>query len=130
MASRGNVAKNGRYMNDEYETIDVLKNGEEIIVGLGNNHSMPDYSFSANSVYIILNNGIFHAMLIYGDNHEPIVEIAYHPEPNLNSGNRKDNVWHMHLYEPNLNRQEAKPISYEIKRKYRSLLEDIGYDQW
>lgn len=49
MSSRGSVAVNGHYMNNEYKTIEILRNGEKIIEGLGNNHSMPDYSFSQNN---------------------------------------------------------------------------------
>lgn len=130
MASRGSVAKNGRFMNDEYEIVETLRNGEQVLRGKGNNHSMPDYSFSANAVYVIKNDGVFHALRIYGDDHEPILEIAYHPEPNLNDGNRLDNVWHMHIYLPHLDRQPAEFITQEIITKYRDLLEDIGYDQW
>ena len=130
MSSRGSRAKNGRYTDNEYKTTGVLENGEEILEGLKNNHSMPDYSFSPDSIYIIKKNGVFHAMRIYNEKHEPIVEIAFHPEPNLNNRNRHDSIWHMHKYSPNLERGSAELISEDVKIKYRKLLEDIGYDQW
>ncbi len=117
-------------MDVEYRTVEVLRNGEEILEGRDSNHSMPDYSFSANSIYVIKKKGKFRAMRIYGKNHEPIVEIALHPEAKLNGGNKKDDVWHMHIYKPNLDRQPAEPLSEEIKEKYANLLEDIGYDKW
>ena len=108
MSSRGSVAVNGHYMNNEYKIIEILQNGEKIIEGLGNNHSMPDYSFSQNSIYIIKKKGEFHAMRIYRKNHEPVIEIAHHPEPRLNKGNRNDDVWHMHKYESKLIRKSAE----------------------
>lgn len=131
MSSRGSVAKNGRIMDEEYETTNILLHGEKIIEGIGRNHSMPDYSHSANAVYIIYKKGVFHAMRIYGDDHMPTVEIAYHPEPTLNKGNRERSVWHMHVYEKgNLEHKRAMVISDEVKKKYKDYLEDIGYDQW
>ena len=131
MSSRGSVAKNGHYMADEYETAEVLPHGEKVIEGLGRNHSMPDYSHSANAVYVIRKKGRFHAMRVYGEDHMPIVEIAFHPEPNLNHGNREDNIWHMHVYDKgSLDHNVAQKISVEVKKKYKDYLEDIGYDQW
>lgn len=130
MASRGAKAKNGHFPDVEYETLEVLTHGEKVIKGTGTKHNMPDYSHSKNSVYVIKSEGEFRAMRIYGENHEPIVELARHPEARLNSGNREEKVWHMHIYKPGLDRQPAKPISQGIKTKYRELLEDVGYDQW
>jgi hypothetical protein len=130
MSSRGSVAINHHYTNTEYKAIDTLKHGEEIIEGVGKNHSMPDYSFKPNAVYVIKKKDVFHAMRIYNEQHEPIIEIAYHPEPNLNNKNRIDNIWHMHKYEPGLNRKQAEIITEDVKNKYRKYLEDIGYDQW
>ncbi len=34
MASRGSVAQNHRYMDVEYRTVEVLRNGEEILEGV------------------------------------------------------------------------------------------------
>ena len=130
MSSRGSYAIYKRYTNYEYKTIAILDNGEEVLEGTENNHSIPDYSFSPNSIYIIKKNGVFHAMRIYNEKHEPILEIAYHPEPILNHKNRKDSMWHMHKYGPNLERGPAELISDEVKNKYRKLLKDIGYDKW
>lgn len=37
-------------------------------------------------------------MRVYDDKHYLVKEIAYHPEPYLNNGNRKENVLHIHEY--------------------------------
>ncbi len=131
MSSRGSVAKNGHYMDDEYETKYILSHGEKVIEGIGRNHSMPDYSHSPDTIYVIYKKGVFHAMRIYGADHMPIIEIAYHPEPKLNHGDRDHSIWHMHVYEKdNLEHKAAMFISDEVKKKYKDYLEDIGYDQW
>ncbi len=131
MASRGSVAKNKRFMSNEYKTIGVLPHGEEILEGCGKNHSMPDYSHSANSVYVIYRKGVFHAMRVYGENHMPVIEIAHHPEPNINHGNRHDPVWHMHVFDKgDLEHKPAQLIDIKVEKEYKGLLEDINYDQW
>lgn len=131
MSSRGSVAKNGHITDEEYKTIDILPCGEKIIEGVGRNHSMPDYSHSANAVYVIYKRGVFRAMRIYGKNHMPIIEIAFHPEPNLNKRDREHSIWHMHVYtNGHLMHNDAELINDEVKRKYKNYLEDVGYDQW
>ena len=131
MASRGSVAKNSRITDEEYKTISILPHGEKVIEGIGSKHSMPDYSHSPNTIYVIYKEGSFRAMRVYGGDHMPIIEIAYHPEPNLNNGDREHSVWHMHVFnKKNLTHNKAKFITNEIKQKYKELLEDIGYDQW
>lgn len=131
MSSRGSFAKNGRITDEEYVTTSILTHGEKVIEGLGKNHSMPDYSHSVKAVYVINKKGVFHAMRIYGEDHMPIIEIAYHPEPNLNNRDREHSIWHMHVYKKgDLKHNDAELISDEVKKKYKDYLEDIGYDQW
>ena len=131
MASRGSVAKNSRITDEEYKTISILPHGEKVIEGIGSKHSMPDYSHSPNTIYVIYKEGSFRAMRVYGGDHMPIIEITYHPEPNLNNGDREHSVWHMHVFnKKDLTHNKAKFITNEIKQKYKELLEDIGYDQW
>ena len=132
MGSRGSVARNGHQKDAEYTTASVLPHGGKVIEGIGRGlHSMPDYSHLPNSVYVIFKKGIFHAMRIYGEDHMPIIEIAYHPEPNLNHGDREHPIWHMHVYtEGNLDHNDAELITKEVETRYAEQLEDIEYDQW
>ena len=132
MSSRGSKAKNNRFTSDEYQTIETLPHGEEVLKGYGCNHSMPDYSHSANSIYVVKDAaGGFRTMRVYGEDHMPIIEIAHHPEPRISHGNRKDPVWHIHIFKKgDLQHNPAQPISKDIEKRYGDLLEDIGYDQW
>ena len=45
--------KTGHYLDDEYETVEILTHGEKVIKGAGTKHNMPDYSHSKNVVYVI-----------------------------------------------------------------------------
>lgn len=134
MASRGSVARNGHILDNEYKIVDVLEHGEKILEGVEPKfHTLPDYSHSPNAVYVLRSKkekNTIHSMRIYGSDHRPILEFAFHPEPILNHKNRKENVWHMHIYKPNLDREPARYLTEEVKRRYREYLEDIGYDQW
>ena len=70
-------------------------------------------------------------MRVYDEDHMPVIEIAFHPEPNLNGGNREHSIWHMHVYRRgDLKHNPAQFIKKEIEERYKDLLEDIGYDQW
>ncbi len=61
-------------------------------------------------------------MRIYDEQHYLIKEIAYHPEPQLNNGNRKENVLHIHEYQRDnfIDRKPRflKPEEIEMYRKY------------
>ena len=56
-------------------------------------------------------------MRIYGKDHLPIMDIAYHPEPNIDPS--KKYVLHYHTYNKDvLNRGDAAPLTDEMYEKY------------
>ena len=61
-------------------------------------------------------------MRIYDKDHYLVKEIAYHPEPNLNNGNRTENILHVHEYSrDNFRDRPAHRITrteYEEYKKY------------
>ncbi len=129
MASRGSKAKNGHITMNEYSTERVTENGVKILTGNGNNHSLPDYSHTPNSVYAKLNKyGLLHEMRFYDAKGNIVLEIAYHSEPSLNNGN-KEPVAHYHVYD-GLMRSKAEKITMEIKDKYAEYLKEFDlYDK-
>ncbi len=129
MASRGSKAKNGHVTTDEYSTESVTENGVKILKGNGNNHSLPDYSHSVNSVYAKLGkDGSLREMRFYDSHGNPVSEIAYHGEPKLNHG-KKEPIVHYHTYE-GLVRSPAVRITDEIKDKYAIYLKEFDlYDK-
>ena len=100
MSSRGSVAENGHVLTNEYETVYVTKLGVKVLKGIGEKHSMPEYSHSSNSIYAKLKtNGELQALKFFDENKMPIIEIAYHPESKINYGNRQDSILHFHTFE-------------------------------
>lgn len=65
---------------------------------------------------------------IYGPNHEPIIEIGYHPEPKLNSNDREHPVLHYHTFR-SLERTGTYLMTRDIYEKYKMYLEELGYEK-
>lgn len=132
MSSRGSVAKYGNIPNKDYYTDQVTENGVKILKGLGNNHSLPEIAHSPNSIYAKLkDDGItLHEMRFFDENGYPIIEIAYHPEPAINNGDRETDILHFHYFN-GLARKEAirMDLHPEIKEKYKEYLKEFDlYD--
>lgn len=132
MSSRGSFAKNGHVTTNEYKTIKVTSSGVKILEGYGNNHSLPEYSHSPNSIYAKMNpDGSLRTLRFFDEKGYPIFEIGYHPEPAINNGS-KEPVVHFHLFnginrDENVYRMDQYP---EIKEKYKLFLEEFSlYDK-
>ena len=100
MSSRGSYAVNGHVTTKEYETIYVDNIGSKILEGTSpKSHSLPDYAHTSNSVYIKLkyDGKTLHEMCFYNDKGNLIMEIAYHPEPKINNGDRGTSILHFHI---------------------------------
>ncbi len=134
MASRGSVAKNGHVTTTEYETEYIYPSGSEVLRGKHKiAHGLPDYSHMPNRIYIKNNDdGTFREMRFYDSNGKLFFEIAYHPEPSINNGNRDESVWHFHEYDDSLNHGQAQTLKNrsDIVQKYKIYLMEVGYDQW
>ena len=134
MSSRGSFAKNGHVTTNEYKTIKVTSSGTKILEGYGTNHSLPDYAHTPGSIYVKLKKDkkTLHEMRFYDDKGFPIIEIAYHPEPKINNGDRRNSIVHYHTFDgidhnsvPH--RMNEHP---EVKEKYKLFLEEYElYDK-
>lgn len=125
MSSKGTAAENGHITDSDYKTIKITDNGVKILIGLHNNHSLPELSHSPNSIYAKLkNDGTLHEMRFFDSNGYPYIEIAYHPEPKLNNGNRVENVLHFHTFD-SLNRNDAQILTEDYKVKYYKYLKEF-----
>ena len=127
MGGRGTFAA-GNNVPFTYETVDNI-HGVKVLKGLNGKHALPEESHSSNAYIKLRGNGTFHEMRIYGDNHEAILDIAYHPEPNID--NNRQSVLHIHRYGPGFNRHAAEPITKEIYEKYSKFFIGVPkYDKW
>ena len=115
MGGRGTFAagKNAEY---HYETVGSI-NGVKVLQGKGNRHHLPEEAHSSTA-YIRLNpDGTFHEMRIYGKEHYLVKEIAYHPEPKINNGNRHEKVLHVHEY-PEHDRFDLRTTRLITEKEY------------
>ena len=99
-------------------------NGVKILKGVegSGKHGLPEEAHSSSAYIKLKPDGTFHEMRIYDDEHYLIKEIAYHPEPQLNNGNRKENVLHIHEYQKDNFKDRKprflKPEEIEMYKKY------------
>lgn len=132
MSSRGSVAKHGFVTTKDYYTERITENGVKILIGNGNNHSLPEMAHSPNSIYAKLKDDgkTLHEMRFFDEKGMPIIELAYHPEPNINNGDRDNDILHFHQFD-SLTRLPAKrmDLHQEIKEKYKDYLKEFDlYD--
>lgn len=130
MGGRGTFAK-GNAVSYTYKTVGKIE-GVKVLQGINGKHSLPAESHYSLAYIKLKPNGVFHEMRIYDKDHYLVKEIAYHPEPKVNNGNRSENVLHVHEYErDNFANRPAHKISkeeYEAYKKYFKGVPEI--DRW
>lgn len=124
MSSRGAYAKNGHITTTEYKK-DHMVLDAKVLVGQNRAHSLPDYAHTHSSVYIKENSdGSFRELRLYNEESGRLeIEVAFHPEPNINNGNRTTPILHYHLYNEDLvhgaaHKLESDHPIYERVKKY------------
>ena len=119
MGGRGIFAA-GNSVSYSYKTVGVI-DGVKILDGISGKHGLPEEAHSSVAYIKLKPDGTFHEMRFYNEKHFLTKEIAYHPEPILNHGNRKENVLHVHEYPENDNfkLRPAHRITKEEYEKYK-----------
>ncbi len=118
MGGRGTFAV-GNAIPYVYETTGTIE-GVKILQGVNGKHGLPEESHSSKAYIKLKPDGIFHEMRIYDKDHYLVKEIAYHPEPSLNNGNRSENVLHIHEYKrDNFNDRSPRLLTPAEIKKYR-----------
>lgn len=128
MGGRGTyaVGNNVEYTYEVDKTFseDGKIHGVKILKGVegSGKHGLPEEAHSSSAYIKLKPDGTFHEMRIYDEQHYLTKEIAYHPEPQLNNGNRKENVLHIHEYQRDNFKDRKprflKPEEIEMYRKY------------
>ena len=104
-------------------------NGVKILKGIegSGKHGLPEEAHSSRAYIKLKTDGTFHEMRIYDEQHYLIKEIAYHPEPQLNNGNRKENVLHIHEYQrDNFKDRTSRLLKREEIEKYKKYLKGVN----
>lgn len=124
MGGRGTFAT-GNTAPYSYQTVGTIE-GVKVLIGTGGKHGLPEEAHSSFAYIKLKPNGTFHEMRFYDSDHYLVKEIAYHPEPTLNGGNRTENVLHIHEYKRDnfKDRTPRFPTTEEIE-KYRKYLKGV-----
>lgn len=131
MGGRGTYAI-GNDVDYTYETVGKIED-VKVLSGLNGKHGLPEEAHSSTAYIKLKPDGTFHEMRIYDKNHYLIKEIAYHPEPKLNNGNRTENVLHVHEYLEKNNFKIRPPhlITKKEYEEYKKYLKGVPkYDKW
>ncbi len=124
MGGRGTFAI-GNFVDYTYETIDKIGD-VKVLQGLNGKHGLPEESHSSSAYIKLKPDGVFHEMRIYDDDHYLVKEIAYHPEPKLNNGNRTENILHVHEYgRDNFKDRTTRLLTQEEIKKYKKYLKGV-----
>lgn len=121
MGGRGTFAI-GNKVEHTYETTGSI-NGVKVLRGLEGKHGLPEESQSSDAYIKLNHNGNFHEMRFYDKDHYLVFELAYHPEPNLDSSRKP--VLHYHLYDRDFNRSIAIKATRAMKKRYKKYLKGV-----
>ena len=125
MGGRGTFAA-GNSVDYTYETVDFIE-GVKVLQGINGKHSLPEEAHSSAAYINLKPDGTFHEMRIYDKDHYLVKEIAYHPEPKLNGGNKSENVLHIHEYKrDNFKERTPRLMTAEEIDKYKKYLKGVN----
>ena len=125
MGGRGTFAI-GNDVVYTYETVGKIE-GVKVLKGLNGKHGLPEEAHSSYAYIKLKPDNTFHEMRIYDKEHYLVKEIAYHPEPRLNNGNRTENVLHIHMYKrDNFNDRQPRFLTKKEIAKYKKYLKGVN----
>ncbi len=115
MGGRGTFAA-GNIVAYTYGTSGKIA-GVKVLFGLNGKHGLPEEAHSSRAYIKLKPDGTFHEMRFYDKDHYLRYEIAYHPEPRLDSSRKP--VLHYHSYDRNFNRSNAKRLTDKVKHRFK-----------
>ena len=119
MGGRGTYAS-GNNVAMTFKTVGYI-DGVKVLEGMNGKHGLPEEAHSSKAYIQLYSDGTFKTMRIYDDDHYLKYEIAYHPEPSLNNGNRQEKVLHIHdyFYKDDFKNRPARMLTEDEMVKYR-----------
>lgn len=131
MGGRGTFAA-GNIVAYRFRTVDTIE-GVKVLQGMEGKHGLPEEAHSSSAYIQLKPDGTFHEIRFYDEDHYLVMEIAYHPEPKLNNGNRTENVLHVHEYpqRDNFKLRPAHLITQAEYKKYKRFFKGVPeIDKW
>ena len=125
MGGRGTFAA-GNPAPYSYKTVGMI-DGVKVLQGISGKHGLPEEAHTSFAYIKLKPDGTFHEMRFYDTNHSLTMEIAYHPEPNLNNGNRTESILHVHEYpqQDNFRIRPAHRITKQEYEKYKKFFTGV-----
>ena len=125
MGGRGTFAS-GNAVLYGYKTVGTIA-GVKVLQGTNGKHGLPEESHSSSAYIKLKPDGTFHEMRIYDRDHFLLREIAYHPEPSLNGGNKTENVLHIHEYKrDNFRDRTPRLMTPDEIKQYKKYLKGVN----
>ena len=121
MGGRGTFAA-GNAVAYVYRTVDTI-GGVKVLAGINGKHGLPEEAHSSQAYIKLKPDGTFHEMRIYDKDHYLIFEIAYHPEPSLDSSRKP--ILHYHLYDRGFKRTNATKATRAMKKHFAKYLKGV-----
>ncbi len=121
MGGRGTFAA-GRPVAYTYKTTGKIED-TKILEGLNGKHGLPEEAHSSRAYIKLKRDGTFHEMRFYDKDHYLLFELAYHPEPHLDSSRKP--VLHYHTYDRNFNRSEAIKMTKSMKKHFKKYFKGV-----
>lgn len=126
MGGRGTFAA-GNNVDYTYQTVGYIED-VKVLQGVSGKHSLPEEAHSSNAYIKLKPDGTFHEMRIYDKDHYLVREIAYHPEPKINGGNKSENVLHIHEYKrDNFKDRPPRLMTDDEIKKYKKYLKGVKF---
>ena len=95
MGGRGTYAA-GNEVPFTYQTVGKIF-GIKVLKGIGGVHGLPEEAHTSAAYIQLKKDGTVHAIRFYGKDKLLQFEIAFHPEPNIDSSGKP--VLHYHMYD-------------------------------
>ena len=130
MGGRGTYAA-GNSVPNQYKTVGVI-NGVKILQPIDDNaaRKLPEEAHSSHSYIKLDPDGKFSQYREYDENHELVLEIAYHPEHSLSHDKENKPVLHAHDYDPKKHGKEwhspARNLTIEEFEKYKKFFVNLS----
>jgi hypothetical protein len=123
MGGRGTFAS-GNSVAYRYETVGTISGVKilEPIIKKGS-WKLPEEAHSSSAYVLLDKTGKFKVYREYDSNHRLTLEIANHPEPNLDPSLKP--VLHIHFYDVDFNRTKAQRLSTELYKKYKKFFKGV-----
>ena len=121
MGGRGTFAS-GNTVEYTYQTSDFIE-GVKVLTGLNGKHSLPEEAHSSSAYIKLKPDGTFHEMRLYDKDHYLILELAYHPEPSIDSS--RNHVLHYHTYDRNFTRSDAIKMPKAMRKHYKKFFKGV-----